>query len=218
VSDVAARLRAIQASAPTSDGVACFARLYADVTEGVAARLATQTFAAPAFLATLDVHFADLFFAALDDGPAKVPRSWAPLFAARGRKGIEPLQFALAGMNAHINRDLPVALVGTWTELGRSPAQHADYTLVNRVLDQVEAQVKARFVAGQLSWIDRILHRTHRLDDVLAMWNVANARAAAWTNGEALWSLRSDPKLSASFLDTLDRSVGFAGRGLLLPL
>src|SRR5690242_19142307 len=127
-------MRAIEASAPPTDGVCCFARLYREVTEGVAARLATQTFADPRFLAGLDVHFADLFFAAFDGGPAKMPRAWAPLFEARGRKGIEPLQFALAGMNAHINRDLPVALVATWTDLDRAPAQLADYTHVTRRL------------------------------------------------------------------------------------
>jgi len=169
VTDVAARLRAIQASGPATDGVCCFARLYADVTDGVAARLAGQTFADPHFLARLDVHFADLFFTAAAAAPAAMPHAWAPLFQARGRKGVEPLQFALAGMNAHINRDLPVALVSTWTELGRSPKQHADYVLVNGVLGAVEEQVKARFVAGRLSWIDRLLHRAHRLDDVLAM-------------------------------------------------
>jgi len=36
--------------------------------------------------------------------------------------GIEPIQFALAGMNAHINHDLPVAIVSTCTELASSPA------------------------------------------------------------------------------------------------
>ena len=58
-----------------------------------------------------------------------------PLFTQRSKKGVAPLQFALAGMNAHINRDLPVALVATCRELGielrdGSPEQ-ADYVQVN---------------------------------------------------------------------------------------
>jgi hypothetical protein len=56
-----------------------------------------------------------------------------------------------------------------------------------------------------------------RLDDIVAMWSVRNAREAAWTNGEILWVQRSLPELSAQFLATLDRMTGFAGRGLLIP-
>ncbi len=72
-------------------------------------------------------------------------------------------------------------------------------------------------MSGWIAGLDRLLHRVHRIDDVLAMWDVARARDAAWTNGEALWALRADEALSAAFLRTLDRTVGFAGRGLLLP-
>jgi hypothetical protein len=32
-----------------------------------------------------------------------------------GGEDVAPIQFALAGMNAHINRDLPLALVATCT-------------------------------------------------------------------------------------------------------
>jgi hypothetical protein len=61
------------------------------------------------------------------------------------------------------------------------------------------------------------VHPFHRLDDVVAMWDIERARAAAWTNGLALWKLRDDADLSASFLLTLDRMVGLAGRGLMIP-
>ena len=49
------------------------------------------------------------------------------------------------------------------------------------------------------------------------MWDVARARDAAWTNGQALWAPRDEATLAAQFLVTLDRMVGFAGRGLLVP-
>jgi hypothetical protein len=50
------------------------------------------------------------------------------------------------------------------------------------------------------------------------MWKVERARDAAWTNAEALWAIRRLPRLRGEFLATLDRLVGFAGRGLLRPL
>jgi hypothetical protein len=217
-------MRAILASLPASDGVACFAQLYLDVTEGVRGRLADTTFAAPRFVDALDARFADLFFAAVDafaHDPSSTPRAWAPLFEARTRRGIAPLQFALAGMNAHINRDLPVALDATCAQLGVDLAEgspeHADYRRVNAVLAEVEHAVKQRYLTGCLRALDRILHRVDRLDDVVAMWDVARARDAAWTNGAALWSLRGDAPLRAGYLEVLDRAVGFAGRGLLIP-
>jgi len=81
----------------------------------------------------------------------------------------------------------------------------------------VEAGIKRLYLTGWLAVVDRVVHRFHRIDDVVAMWDVARARDAAWTNGQALWALREAPPLAAEFLETLDRMVGLAGRGLLIP-
>ena len=51
---------------------------------------------------------------------------------------------------------------------------------------------------------------------MVATWSVAAARQAAWTNGEVLWHLRSVGPIERTYLTTLDRSVGFASRGLLI--
>ena len=224
IDDVIARLRTIEGSAPASDGVACFARLYRAVTEGVGADLAGRGFADARFLETLDVHFAGLFFAALESygtEPASTPSAWVPLFAQRSRRGVAPLQFALAGMNAHINRDLPVALVTTCRELGldlrEGSRQHADFERVDTLLAQVERHVKSAYLTGWLAWLDRLVHRLHRIDDVVAMWDVNRARDAAWTNAQALWALGDDPTLANDYLLALDRMVGLASRGLLIP-
>ena len=218
------RLLAIEESAPRSDGVACFARLYRAVTEGVGADLTSQGFADARFLEALDVHFAELFFSALESygrEPAKTPSAWVPLFAQRSRRGIAPLQFALAGMNAHINRDLPVALVTTCRELGldlrEGSPEHADFERVDALLAHVEREVKSAYLTGWLAWVDRLVHRLHRIDDVVAMWDVSRARDAAWTNAQALWALGDEPPLAGDYLLALDRMVGLAGRGLLLP-
>jgi hypothetical protein len=224
LAEAIARMRAIASGLPRSDGVACFVRLYLEVTEGVQAQLRRGGFANPPFLERLDVAFASLFFDAFDanaHAPRGAPRAWAPLFEARSRKGIAPLQFALAGMNAHINRDLPVALVSTCGELGVEPRadcpEHADFERVNALLATVETRVKRIYLSGWLAALDRLVHRVDRLDDVVAMWDIRRARDAAWTNSETLWALRGTPELSSSFLAALDRMVGFAGRGLLVP-
>lgn len=224
VAGVIARMESILEPLPETDGVACFTLLYLDVTRAVGAELENATFADPGFLHRLDVVFADLFFnalAAYERNPRDAPRAWAPLFECRSTRGVAPLQFALAGMNAHINRDLPVALVTTWKESRIEPAlgspQHADFEHVNDVLARVERRIKRRYLTGWLNAFDNLLHRFHRLDSILAMWNVRTARAAAWVNGRALWALRDDEELSGEYLRNLDRTVGLSGRGLLIP-
>ncbi len=213
IADVIARMRAIGDSVPPRDGVACFTRLYLAVTEAVAD--AETSFAAPEFLLRLDVRFASLYFRALEDPPP----AWAPLLEARGRFGIAPIQFALAGMNAHINRDLPVALIETCAELGvelrRDGPEHNDFLAVNALLQATEARVKRDFLTGDLALADDVLGE---VDDVIAIWKIERARDAAWTNAETLRALQFSRDLADAFLLTLDRMVGFAGRGLLRPV
>jgi Family of unknown function (DUF5995) len=219
IAGVVERMQAVLSPLRPGDGVACFTRLYLDVTRAVQERVERQTFADPVFLARLDANFADLFFAALAAG-ANAPPAWRPLVAARSQKGIAPIQFALAGMNAHINRDLPVALVETCRQLGvelrAGSGQHADYLRVNAILDVVERDVKAAYLPRRLGLLSKVLG-TGRLEDVVTMWDIRRARDAAWVNGEALWSMREAHGLSARFVAALDRSVGLAGRGLLVP-
>lgn len=223
VDDVVTLMRALEAALPPADGVAWFLRLYRPVTEGIAEHAHPGgRFRDPRCVRWLDVVFANLFFRALRDwpkSPGRVPKAWAPLFEARDQRGIAPIQFALAGMNAHINRDLPFALVETWEALDLGPDRTGvafrDFTLVNELLERTEAQVKAEFATGALGHVDRSLGD---VDDAVAIWKVSRAREAAWANAEALWALRGAPDVRAEFSAALDRLVGFAGRGLLRPL
>jgi|GEM_PF-3690539 len=50
------------------------------------------------------------------------------------------------------------------------------------------------------------------------MWKVTRARDAAWTHAETLWALRRLPALRDAFVLALARTVGLAGRGLLIPV
>jgi hypothetical protein len=200
--------------------VARFNHLYLEETVAVDTATRTAGFEDPEFIAALDVEFAGLYFAAVDAAAADkaAPRSWAPLFAARGDPRIAPIQFALAGMNAHINHDLPLALVATCQarslELSSDTPQHRDYLKINHTIAATEARVKQEFLTGMVRVADEVLGR---VDDVIAIWSITEARSAAWTNAEALWALRDHPDLTAAFEDTLGGTVGFASRGLLVP-
>ena len=222
IEDVVSVMREIDTALPRADGISCFNKLYLAVTENVLAQVGVgqATFADPRFLAALDVTFANLYFAALrafDSQPVATPRAWLPLFESRASRTIAPIQFALAGMNAHINRDLPRALVDTFDALGLAPqehgAPHTDFKRVNALLAITEKQVKDLYLDPLARELDA---QFRGVDDVVAIWGVGAARDAAWSNGQALWHLRSVPAIAQAYLRTLDRSVGFASRGLLL--
>ena len=206
-----ARLRAIEASAKPSDGVVCFARLYCNVTELVAADVGAGTFVAPTFLERLDIVFADLFFGVVAN-PARVPSAWAPLFAARSLRGIAPLQFALAGMNAHIEHDLPLAVLDAARALGRDPESYdTDFHRVNDLLAQVEAQVRQELLPDPTQAAEPLLH-------VLGVWSIDRARDAAWASVLALRGLRALPPAYQAYGAALDASVGMVSRALLTPV
>jgi hypothetical protein len=132
---------------------------------------------------------------------------------------MSPLQFALAGMNAHINRDLPAGIVTVFEQLGGAPhpfeTRHNDFERVNGILEAVEAQIKSEFATGVVGTIDAL---GGEVDDRLAMWSVRAARGTAWTNAQVLWELKRVPALRQDYFDRLDRFTGFAARGLLAPV
>jgi hypothetical protein len=218
IDDVIARMRAIDAELPAEDGVAQFNRLYLRVTEEVLAAVVTASFEDAAFLDRLDVVFAGLYFAAYDADAAgeTVPAAWRPLFAHRHRAHRMPLQFAMAGMNAHINHDLPFAVVSTCAEMGLTPSdgspQHRDYQAVNRLLGEVEVRVKAAYLSGAMKALD--LHAGH-IDDAWAMGGIHLARSAAWHRALRLWTLRRHPKLYEEYLHVMAAEVDLAGRALV---
>jgi hypothetical protein len=221
VPDVIARMREVDLLLPPEDGLKWFNLLYLMVTEEIGRDVAAARWADGAWLVRLDVVFARLYFEAVVlsiQEPARCPRAWVPLFEARFRPGIARVQYGLAGMNAHINRDLPLAIVRSCEAAGivprRGTPQHTDYERVNQILEEVEIAAMQRMATGI---IGKIAGDLGRLDDVVAMWKVRAARDAAWTNGEVLWTLREHAGLSKEYLATLDRMAGFAGRGLLIP-
>ncbi|MEV6975614.1 DUF5995 family protein [Kitasatospora sp. NPDC093806] len=211
---VIGRLKAIGAGLPPADGVAVFNRMYLTVTETVRARLAE--FADPPAVAELDVVFAGRYLRAVDAVAAgrRPPACWRPLFELRARPDLHPVQFALAGMNAHIQHDLPLAVVDTCLRLGREPERLAsDYHRINGVLAGVEAAVREQLMPGP-DLLERVEPLTHRV----GVWSVDTARDAAWASVRVLWELRERPSAAGAFSSALDGAVALLGRALLTPV
>ena len=105
-------LDSVRAPLNAADGIAVFVDVYREVTALVAKRVTDGTFDDPDFIEVLDVVFAGYFLAVPKALAADKPvsKAWEPLVERRAMR-LFPLQFALAGMNAHINHDLAVAVV-----------------------------------------------------------------------------------------------------------
>jgi Family of unknown function (DUF5995) len=220
VAGAIARMEAIATAWPAADGLACFNRMYLDVTQQVNSRLGQGFFADPAFMTQLDVAFANLYFAAADTAgtPAAVPLAWRPLAEQRGLAGIEPVQFALAGMNAHINHDLPIAMVSTCTALATTPGadpHFADYQKVDQLLDAAEQSIRQSFESATELAADRHLTAVANL---VTSWTIGSARDLAWNNCLLLWAVRHEPIARGLFLDALAASTALASKMLLVAV
>jgi hypothetical protein len=201
------------------DGLACFNTLYLRVTEEIRVRTHATAFEDMDFLDALDVRFANFYF----DACAKVlrgepcPPAWAPLLEHRDRNHVAPVQFALAGMNAHINHDLPLAVVATATDHGVDPfgatPWERDFFRVNDVLADVEGKIKSWFAVGLIGKLD---DHIGSVDDALSMWCIHGARRAAWDTASLLWRLRGDGALRSDCERTLTEVVNLAGRSVLI--
>ncbi len=205
VGEAVQRMEAIQGYLGAGDGLRWFNLMYLEVTRAFRRRLGTGFFRDEAYTERLDVV------------PPATPHAWRAVFERREDRRVVPLQFAVAGMNAHINFDLPRALVETCRALGTTPdagSHRRDFDRVNEILAEVEPAIRER-LEKECPLDDRQLEH---LENVLANWSTTRAREAAWDHSEVLWWLQGNAAMTSTYTGALDRTVGLAGRGLLVPL
>ena len=130
----------------------------------------------------------------------------------------EPIQFALAGMVAHINHDLPLAVVTTCEEFGLAPEDdcgvHRDYQRVDGLLATVETQVAGWFDTGLIADVEDVT--PEKTDEAIAMYSLVAARDVAWEHAKLLWHLRDITPIRDGYLDVLTRTTELAARAMLV--
>jgi len=221
VDDVVARMESINAALPAGDGVACFNRMYLQVTQSVSDHVQQGFFSDPGFVSHLTVVFANFYFATVDamsGPPQNVPVAWQPLIADRSQSGIEPIQFALAGMNAHINHDLPLAVVEACTDLATAPedgSHHDDYQKVDTLLDASEQAVRESFEPPGVRDVDQ---HVAAVANLVGNWSINSARDVAWDTAVALWDVRDHQRAVKLLTGGLARTVAMASRCLLVAV
>jgi len=186
-----------------------FLSTYQRTTKAVGEAVGTASFEDPEWVERWDVAFAALYLVALDselDGSADVSRPWRLAFAAPPE--LPPLRHVLLGINAHVNYDLPQALLAVISDddfsdhlvMGR---RRRDHERIDRVLaSRVAAEDGELTATGGASLLDRVLTPLNRLGSKRFL---REARQKVWHNTLALQEARlAGPKEYAVRLAELE--------------
>ena len=187
IARMAALLELLQAD---GDQRRYFHATYQRTTIAVAGEIKRGGFADAEWVERWDVAFADLYLDALEASLAgrRPARPWDIAFGAPAN--LPALRHVLLGMNAHINYDLPQALLAVITDeqfddaalLARREADHRaiDEVLASRVSAEDDELTR---ISGPTPLLDRLLRPFNRLGTQRFL---REAREKVWANAIAL--------------------------------
>jgi hypothetical protein len=200
------RMQALLDSMDPGDVRSYFLATYLRTTRAVRSDLTGGGFVDPEWAERWDVAFADLYLDAVEqwDASRTAPGPWSVAFeAARGGPRLPPVRHVLLGMNAHINFDLPQALLAVVTDgefedpavLGRREADHAriDEILASRVRAE-DVELRKVEQPGDRTLLDRLLVP---FDRRATRQFLREARGKVWRNAIVLSRARRDGRLDA---------------------
>jgi hypothetical protein len=210
--------------AAAGDARRFFHATYLRTTRAVADELARGGFADGDWVEHWDLVFADLYLDALeaDFRGEAVTAPWRVAFdTARDRPDIQPLRHVLFGLNAHINFDLPQALVGVISSAEFADPQalarrEADHLHLDTVLQsRVRAEDAELGAVSTVTIVDRLLRPANR---VASRRLLAEARSKVWLNAKALDAARRGGQARyAEALAELERRCAARVRELTAP-
>lgn len=161
-----------------------FLATYLRTTIAVREELAVGGFQDAAWVERWDIAFADLYLDAVEawGHGAPVARPWAVAFGARD---LPPLRHVLLGLNAHINFDLPQALIAVIPSRDFDDPEllrwrHLDHEQIDEVLaSRVGTEDDELARVGGSSLTDRLLRPLNRLGTRRIL---KESRRKVWSN------------------------------------
>lgn len=198
IAETAEELRQIARASPDATGY--FPALYSRVTTDVAAAVEERGFEDGRRMDRLATAFARYYTRALHRTIPR-PRCWQATWNVVGDPNLLVVQHLLLGINAHVNHDLPQAVVEVARELGDLAAMRGDFDAINDVL----ASSYGRVVAD----LDRVARWTNEagcLGGTAAFnFSLNRARRQAWGAAERLHGLDRDA--AGGYVAELDHLV-----------
>jgi Family of unknown function (DUF5995) len=196
IDEVLARMReTLQPLESTGNPLRYFLATYSRTTRAVGEAIADGGFEDGEWVQRWDVAFADLYLDALDryrSDPANPPWPWRLAFGAR--PDLPPLGHVLLGINAHINYDLPQALLAVISaeDFARPQvlaARERDHRAIDDVLSarvsDEDRVLKAQ--SGPLALLDRAMAPLNR---AASRRFLREAREKVWHNTRQLQTAR----------------------------
>ena len=226
IDDVIERMTAL-AEELRRDGDArlAFHATYLRTTQAVAEALRAGAFEDAGWVDRWDVAFAQLYLDALDAGRRgdPVPEPWAVAFgAAAAQPDLPAVRHVLLGMNAHINYDLPQALLAVISDAEfEDPAVRARREADHRRIDEVLAvrvgaeDAELQRLEPATTWQDRVLQPANRM---ATRRFLREARAKVWANALELSQARkAGPDSYRDRLAQLEKLCGRRVADLVRP-
>jgi hypothetical protein len=193
IGDLLADMRAGEAALTAAgDARRFFHATYTRTTLAVAGEIERGGFADNDWVRRWDLAFAGLYLSALASDRAGGPVSgpWRVAFdTARERPDLPPVRHVLYGMNAHINYDLPQALLRVIDEAGfedeallsRRLADHRHLDTV--LLSRIGAEDEELTAVSPVTLLDRLLRPVNRRATARVL---TESRDKVWHNARAL--------------------------------
>ncbi len=197
IADTAKELRAAAFAAGDASGY--FPALYSRVTRRIGASIEDGAFQDGPGLDRFATRFASHYVAVHDR--VRGPQCWQASWNAAADPRLLIVQHLLLGINAHVNYDLPRAVVEVADERGDLLSIRHDFDAVNDVLAATYVDV-----VKDLDRVSRWVNSAARLGGGHAFnFSLAMARARAWQAATAMYPLPAEGR--RTYAAQLDRLV-----------
>lgn len=198
IADTANDLRAVALAAGDASGY--FPALYSRVTARIGVSIDEGAFADGPGMDRFATRFASHYLTAARDHQ-RGPLCWQACWNVASDPKLLIVQHLLLGINAHVNYDLPRAVVEVADERGELHSIRPDFDAVNDVLATTYVDV-----VKDLDRVSRWVNRAARLGgDHAFNFSLRLARARAWQAATAMYPMSADGR--RAYAVELDRLV-----------
>lgn len=197
-----------------NDNRAAFASAYVESTQMIGSWLQSGRFHNHGHIDRYVVAFGNLYREALldfEERPADAPRCWSIAFDAARSNHCSVVQALMLGINAHVNHDLPLAMIHADVDF-ECRSHTRDHALLNDALQAASPRVRKRVMETHPMGALAKSRFVGRFVDLLTTTMFRVARGNAWTTARALRGFPSDEQRRLMTARIDDRATAAAER------
>jgi len=159
----------------------------------------------------LDYILQELYYNAVARYTSRsAPPAWQIAFDAALSRRTTAAQDAMLGVNAHLQRDLPVALAEVGLYNSRGQSYKPDHDRINQILSGAIASVETEITRRYDPIFNLVDPSPHLLGTVGVFETIRIWREGAWRNAERLFMARTPAQRSAVLASIEDNAAAWA--------